>query len=129
MSDETKPEEQTGELAAPAADGWTMPDPVFRSTEGHTPGNKAAAFEGDEHETESANSDDVDLDETLKDINIAPAKAATGENTVRPLAPKKKGGCAQSFLFILGVVGFGAIAIIAAVVYFLFYYRAAESSF
>ena len=153
MSDETTPD-TTAELELPAGE-WAMPAPVFRTSEGHTPKSLQPIFEGDEHETEITNIEEVDPFEitpvnTPLDVAGAgpdePASVPTVdsdkpipavsidqialENKIRPLPPpKKKGGCAKSFAVIAGVIGLAVLAVVAAAVYFIYYAKPADGGF
>lgn len=128
MADETK--------KAQAANGeWTMPEPVFRSTEGFTPKTAMHSVQ-DEIPTEPGFHDD----ETEEDIALADtAEDATDEEKggqavrastkTRIRHPKKKSGCAKTFGVIAGAIALSIFAIIAAVVYFLVFYKPADTSF
>ncbi len=98
-----------------------MPEPVFRSSKGRT---LKKGYEGDEHETEIANAipDTQEFDAASIDSPLGPVDAPQSEPKVRAVAPpQKKGGCAKSFVFLVGAIGLGAAAIIAALVWFFYY--------
>ena len=120
MSDETKKEDPKGAE-------WQMPQPVFRSSPGKTP--NGAAVSQEEIPTEPGFSD-----RTTEEVEV-PAEFADRQNqTVRPstkvrVRHKKKGGCARAFVTIVSLITVAAIVIIGALIYFLFYYRPAETVF
>lgn len=122
MSDEQLP--TTEPLADDnAASDWVMPEPIFRSTEGHTPGAGRSPFEGDEHDTASPDEDVDAFAETLPNINPAEPQRAN----VKAAQPKKSGGCLQSLVLIIGFVGLSAAVIVAALVYLVVYYRPSDT--
>ena len=131
MSDEPTQKDQPVEETALTPAEWVMPAPVFRSTDGHTPKSVAMSHE-EEIDTENPDPDPLDI--TL-DQSDEIANAETEEIPVFEEIPsvrakpeqKKKGGCATSFLFTLGIIGFLATAIIIALVYFLFYAKPTET--
>ncbi|MEP6788716.1 MAG: hypothetical protein ABJB40_09820 [Acidobacteriota bacterium] len=154
MSSEHITEEQGSNEPAESTE-WVMPQPIFRSTEGHTPKTAPDAIYLDDLPTEIANKDESAFAKTLPDtIPSVDANADGGEDpdavtdeaaaadadgvetdeyevvqkTPPPAPPKAKGGCAKSFLFIVSMIGLAALAIIIAVVYFFFYYTPAETS-
>lgn len=89
---------------------WTMPEPVFRSTPGRTPGQ-----------------------DPEKDIPTEPAnkteQSVRVKETPSQRHKKKKGGCAKFFTLLAVVVGLLIGSAIVAAVYFLFYYRPASTTF
>ena len=129
------------EDAVTSAD-WVMPEPVFRSSEGHTPRRAPEANFSDDMPTEIANKDDsafarpvpaseadtaeIETD-TDDDKAEAPAASETSTDTPKAAQPNQKGGCAKSFLFIVSMIGLTVAAVIIALIYFLFYYRPAET--
>jgi hypothetical protein len=127
MSDETKkPEQNTG--------GWEMPEPVFRSSEGHTPKSPALGPQ-DDIPTEPGFSDDttetsielpVETDETTVDDQHQGVRAST---KTRIRHHKKRSGCAKAFGFFAGAIALAVFAILIILVYFLFFYSPAETSF
>jgi hypothetical protein len=100
----------------------------------------------DDIETEVPNIREDDIDTLSLDADeIAPTGPADGSDsdanpddisdkepstTVRA-APEKaempKGGCAKNIMMFIGVIAFVALAVVIALVYFLFYYRPAET--
>ena len=122
MSDEPELINKTADSIVVPDDEWSMPEPVFRVSEGHTPKRPVAVFEGDEHETEAANIDEPA--EPQPDISDEIATAITEE---MPIYKPKSRGCAKNFLFIIGLIGAIAAALIILAVYFLFYFRPAET--
>lgn len=132
MSDEPKSEN------TPAED-WVMPKPVFRTSEGSTP--KGASNLPDDIPTEIANKDESTFAKPEPEPDAETSEAEDGKDTadtakepikVKAAAPKpkksKKRGCAKSFLLTVGMIAFAVIALTAAVIYFLFYYRVADTS-
>ena len=103
-----------------------MPEPIFRSSEGYTPGIKSEAVT-DEMESENPVDDEVQtldeqtevFDETaMNHVRAAPAK---------PVVEAKGGGCAKSALMTFAFIAFLTVAVITAVIYFLFYSGRADS--
>lgn len=149
MSDEPIIDDLPTEDQTKPSGEWAMPEPTFRSTDGHTPKSAPEAIYTDDMPTEIANKDDSafaksepktvpsadageDPDAVSNEAEAADADSVeTDEYEVvekaPPPAPKAKGGCAKSFLFIVSMIGLAAVAIIIAVVYFLFYYTPAET--
>ncbi|MEO6051968.1 MAG: hypothetical protein ABIP78_11645 [Pyrinomonadaceae bacterium] len=122
MSDEPEPINKTADSIIVPDGEWSMPEPVFRTSEGNTPKSPVAVFEGDEYETEAANTDEPA--EPSSDISDEIAIAITDE---MPVYKPKSRGCAKNFLFIIGLIGVIAAALIILAVYFLFYFRPAET--
>ena len=128
MSDETK---QTD-----SPEKWTMPDPVFRSTEGHTPSGIHATIPADEsttapgfHQAKTVETaglpPEPDFHEAITaETEGLPSKAAKVK--AAPVKSKKR-GCAKTFLLTVGLIGLGLAAVVIALVYFLFYYRPADT--
>ena len=118
MSNETTSKDQNGE--------WVMPEPIFRSSEGFTPGAKSEAVT-DEMETEPSAAEDAPtldeqteiFDETaMNHVRAAPAK---------PVVETKGGGCAKSAMMTFAFIAFVTVAILTAAIYFLFYYGRTDS--
>lgn len=125
MSDEQTPTNQTSENIAIPSGEWVMPEPVFRTSEGRTPGSSEPIFEGDEHDTESPDDETNEFAETLSDIEPATAEPVV----VKAAEQKKTGGCFQTILVMFGVVGLSIILFIAVVVYFAFYWHQPDTTF
>ena len=115
---------------------WVMPETVFRTSEGRTPKSPVKPIDADEIDTQSPDPDEIDpdiVDTAIPNLDDSAEKQPDDTpdtqdeppaNTVRAAPvkpPKAKTGCAKSFLFIVGVIGFLAAAVIIAVIYFLFY--------
>ena len=114
MSDESKPDE------IPPED-WVMPEPIFRTTEGHTPGSVHETLASNEIPTEPGFREAI----TEETLGLPPE---TEPVKVKAAAPKpKKRGCAKSFLVTLGLIGLAVAAVIAGLIYLLFYYKPAET--
>ena len=127
MSDEAKKEAANGE--------WTMPEPVFRSTEGYSPKTALHSVQ-DEIPTEPGFSDDeTEEDIALPDSSEDEIDEEKGGQSVRASTKtrirhhKKKSGCAKTFGLIAGAIALSIFAIIAAVIYFLVFYKPADTSF
>ncbi|HRI03518.1 MAG TPA: hypothetical protein PLL77_07215 [Pyrinomonadaceae bacterium] len=145
MSDEQKQPE--------SPETWTMPEPIFRSTEGHTPAGIHATVPADESttapgfhqattlETEGLQPEpDIHQAKTIeteglpaepdfheaKTVETEGLPPATAKVKAAPVKPKKR-GCAKTFLFTVGLIGLGIAAVVIALVYFLFYYRPADT--
>lgn len=141
-----------------------MPDPIFRSSEGHTP-KRITAKNQDEVDTESPDAyyaDEVDtlspdffeadteipnavIDPEGPDVSDLPTEAfnldeeiPTGEpakevSADAPTDPeikpaKSSGGCLKSMVTIVGVIALFTVLLVITAVYFLFYFRAADTS-
>ena len=124
MSDETKKGD------APPPEHWKMPEPVFRSSPGRSPNDPPAPTQDDiptepgfdEMETE----ENVDLSGVESDPDSS--QSVRQSTKVRVRGKKKKGGCARTFLTIIGLVAVLAIGIVSALIYFLFYYRPTDTA-
>jgi hypothetical protein len=145
MSDEPKKPD--------SPDKWTMPEPVFRSTEGHTPAGIHATVPADEsttapgfhqaktveteglppspdfHEAITAETEGLPAESDFhqaKTVETEGLPSKTAKVKASPEKPKKR-GCAKTFLFTVGLIGLGLAAMVIALVYFLFYYRPADT--
>ena len=122
MSDKPQSDDKT-------LDGWVMPEPVFRTTPGHTPKSVHLTDPADEIPTAPGFSDDEDTIDTLVPgfVDVAETAAdAPIKVTAAPPKPKKS-GCARSFLTVVSLVALAIIGVVAALVYFLFYYKATDT--
>ena len=157
MSDEPTPKENGAD--------WKMPEPIFRSSEGHTPKRPPARTDQDEVDTESPDVYYADEVDTLspdffeadteipnvrepvaeeQDISELPTETPDLDEQISAEEPREEtspdaptdpsiksetsgGGCLKSMVTIVGVIGLFAAAIVIALVYFLFYFRAADS--
>jgi hypothetical protein len=102
-----------------------MPEPIFRSSEGRTPGAKV-----DPEVADSETSPEAVAASPMAQASPDPMAGTmmfdeTAMNAVRPAPAKtvatKGGGCAQSALMTFLTIGIIALGIIAAVVYFIYY--------
>jgi len=108
MSDEPTAKDQTP--------GWSMPEPVFRTSEGRTPKAVKPEIDHDDIHTEIP-----DLDEVQTGNQQPDAPSATPANTVRATSAKvakPKSGRFNGVWIIVSILG--VLAVAAAVVYFLF---------
>jgi hypothetical protein len=108
--DRTPTQEDLAPVAVPQPAGWVMPQPVFRRSDGYTPGS---AFAGNEDETvtpdhvaSSPNGEEPEAVESgvaaQPDITEEPNASAA---IVEPFVPvKKKRSWFRIFLIILGIV-------------------------
>ena len=136
MSDEPIIDDLPTEDATKSSEEWVMPKPVFRTSEGHTPSSAKSAY-SDDLPTEIANRDESEFAKAPSEADTLETETTEtddGETTEDPVAkaaaqttPKAKGGCAKSFLFIVSMIGLAVVAIIIALIYFLFYYQPAET--
>ncbi len=130
MSDEPKPNENGGE--------WTMPKPVFRTSEGFTPKGPTRSLEPEDVDTlrtEDASDDEDEIDTLIPNVpdskfeGDAPNDPVESPvNSVRAAPEKPKSGCARGALMIAGMVAIIALGLIAVGVYFLYVYTPAETS-
>ena len=127
---------------------WVMPQPVFRSSEGVTPKNRADISED---ATEVANVPDISEEPTevanIEDMSDLPTEAAnvadpaanashqhetpTAERirVIPPQTKTSKGGCALSALAIVGLIAVAVVGIALALVYYYYYYSAPVGAF
>ncbi len=111
MSDEQKSQDKN--------DGWTMPEPVFRSSDGYRPKSVA----GDEDDTLETEVDESEGNDGSTDPDRPPANIVRAAPEV---IAKPERGCAKSFLLIMIVMVLAALAVIVAAVYLLFYFKPSE---
>ena len=111
MSSESTSKDKNGE--------WVMPEPIFRSSEGRTPGAKSEA-DTDEMETESPATVEGQTDDELADVFDETAMNHVRAAPAKPAEPKT-GGCAMSAMMTIAVIAFLAVSIAAAGIYFWFY--------
>src|SRR5471030_2616364 len=102
MSDEPllTDEPDANEIKAPGE--WTMPEPVFRSSEGHTPKSASAEPDIDDQDlvdTDPNMSREIDPDE---DISDKPTIEIVGDATKakEKAKVKPKRGCLSKFLYL-----------------------------
>lgn len=131
MSDDPKPIDGGSE--------WTMPKPIFRTSEGYTPRKPPLPSDPDDVDTaspgfEPPSHDDIDteipgLDPDKISADTPDALISATPNSVRA-APVKaaKGGCARGIVIIGGAVAFLALAVVAVAIYLLYFYHPAETS-
>lgn len=118
MDDSDKPTLETEGLSSEKEDGWTMPEPIFRSTPGTTP----------------KNSRDLETDIPTEAAN----KPDSGRQSVRPKEEghsnrhdhtgKKRGRRRVSTATAI-LIGLIAGSAVVAIIYFLFYYGTWANTF
>lgn len=119
---------------------WKMPDPVFRSTEGHDPRLRRLSQDDIPTDSPDVDTDEFDTDtpeQIILDESADPAgeppKPKPAANTVRAAPPAAAGGKGSGCLKTLGVVGgvvlAGAVLLIAVLIYLLFFYQPGETTF
>lgn len=116
MSDETKPNGENG-------NGWKMPEPVFRSSEGRKPGELPPDPQGDIPTEPGFTEDDPEPQAPEARQSV---RAKADDRTERHV--KKKRGCARTFVMIVGTVTILALSIIVGLIYFLFFYRPVDTT-
>lgn len=127
MSDEQRKDKEQSEK-------WVMPKPVFRSSEGRTPRSVALDPQGDVP-TEPGFHDKTTEEITVKPDakepveSEQPAQSVRESTKTRVRTPKKAGGCAKTFSLIVGAIALSIIAVVAILIYFLFFYTRAETAF
>lgn len=118
MTDEPNGQSADDDNRLPEA--WTMPKPVFRSSEGVTPKNRLP----DEAAFVSTDPDMLSGAETPAEKPDEDTDTATNERgriKVVPAQPKAKtGGCAFSVVAILLMVAAGLAALIVVLAYFYY---------
>ena len=112
MSSESTSKDKNGE--------WVMPEPIFRSSEGRTPGAKSEA-DTDEMETETPATVEVQTDDELADVFDETAMNHVRAAPAKPVVEAKSGGCFQNALMTFLMVSIVAIGIVAAAIYYFFY--------
>jgi len=100
---------------------WAMPEPVFQSTRGHTPGKKDLDPEAD-IETESIGFSDSAAGKSSQSVRIKEEERGARHK-------KKKGGCAKFFTLLAVLVGLVIGLGILGLVYLIFYYRPSSTVF
>src|SRR6476469_2432451 len=114
----------TGETEGlPQPEPWVMPEPMFRSTPGSTPGIKPSDPQA-EIETEPIGF--IDDPDTAKPASQS-VRVKEEDRTSRH--KKKKGGCAKFFTLLAVLVGLVIGVGIAAAIYFIFYWRPSSTVF
>lgn len=110
---------------------WEMPNPVFRTSAGRPPKGVRQTDSPDEVPTEPGFHDAP----TVETEGLPPEKDESEIPTVEsdavtsPSPKPKKGGCARSAMTVVSVIALAVIGVAIAVVYFLFYYKSADSTF
>lgn len=110
------------EKGTPQENTWKMPDPVFRSSQGKGP--KPVLTDQEDVPTEPGFSEM----QTEEDLAIPDGPQSVRPSTKVRVRTKKKGGCARTFLTIIGLIAVLAIALVSALIYFLFYYRPTDTA-
>jgi len=125
------------------ADGWVMPEPVFRkSSGGSLPRRLGLGPEGRAEATIPAAIEDSRVTDSVP-VAAAPKSAATvpiaeqpdlsgelstPEDAVPVAAAKQRSGLAKVLLIVLGLAGIlFLVAVFLVVIYYLFFYRTGES--
>jgi hypothetical protein len=93
---------------------WAMPPPIFRSTGGSTPGAFAQ---------EAGNTIEPPLSKPSSHEPIQPVRSKTQTEFQR-----KNSGCFQVFLTAGGLLLIGVLAVIAILIYLLYFYRPADNT-
>ena len=123
MSDAPKSDDKS-------SDGWVMPEPVYRSTPGHTPNSIHQTDSADDITTQPGFADEDNIDSLAPELVQSEEPPAAKPVTVNAAPPaKKKGGCARSFLTVVSLITLAVLGVVIAVIYFLFYYKTADSTF
>ena len=112
MDDSDRPTDETEGLEKRT---WEMPEPVFQSTRGHTPGKKGLDPES-EIATESIGF------ESSQSVRVKEEERGSRHK-------KKKGGCAKFFTLLAVLVGLVIGLGILGLVYLVFYYRPSSTIF
>lgn len=116
MSSESSSNDQNGE--------WTMPEPIFRSSEGRTLGGKVDPQAADAETSPEAVAASSTAQAPTDPMAGTMVFDETAMNAVRPAPAKpvdaKGGGCAQSALMTFLTIGIIALGIIAAAIYFFY---------
>jgi hypothetical protein len=118
--------------------GWKMPDPVFRKTSGYLPQGFEKRFSQDEIKDSTDDNDSTaempvpefadgiepqpELEHTEANFNAEPAAAAA-------VAPQKSSGAKLIFTVVGLILAFALVAVIIAVVYFLYFMPGSDGTF
>lgn len=132
---------------------WQMPDPIFRSSAGKTPKSAKKYVDPDDIDTEAPEFSEADTDEfdtepidqeeidtetpdaeaeeETKEYPVAPVDDELASPTVRASEkqPRSAGGCARSMLMLVGFTTFTVLTVVAILIYYLFYYTPANTTF
>ena len=106
-----------------------MPEPIFRTTPGRTPKSVHETLDAKEVTTQPGFTDEDFVDTiTPESADVRPEPTEKEVKvTAAPVKPKKKRGCARSFLTVVSLIVLAVIGVVIALIYFLFYYRAADT--
>lgn len=130
---------------------WVMPEPIFRTSEGKTPKSAKNYVDPDDIDTEAPEFSEADTDEfdtepiDQEEIDTETPDPETEEDTkeypvdsaeepkpqvrASEKPAKTAGGCAKTMLMMVGITTFAILAVVAVLVYFLFYYTPANTTF
>jgi hypothetical protein len=128
--DRTPTQEEAPPVKPP--DGWVMPEPVFRQTDGYTPNaprpdpvENTAPAEQDLHVSEDASANPA---APIAEQPVLGEETADLASDAAPLTTKKKGGFFRVLLIVLGI---GAIALVTAAIVtalvFWYFFQVSES--
>ncbi|MGH7890035.1 MAG: hypothetical protein ACRENF_05750 [Thermodesulfobacteriota bacterium] len=112
---------------------WVMPEPIFRTSPGHTPNAVKQTDYADDITTQPGFTDEDMVDTLIPDFTDSaesPADEPVADDPVKVTAapPKpKKSGCARSFLTLLSLIVLAIIGVVIALIYFIFYYKSADT--
>ena len=121
MDESDRPTDETKGLP-PEPDDWVMPEPVFRSSKGRTPGAKGDDPELDATEPAGFEPEPVDAKQGPQSVRVREEERISRHK-------KKKGGCAKFFTLLALAVGLVIGLAIIAIIYFLFYWRPSSTIF
>jgi hypothetical protein len=106
-------------------DGWVMPEPVYRSTPGRSPGeiHQAESTGDDTTQPGFIDQDNIDtLAPNLVDPDEVPTEKPIKVKAAEPLQ-KKKRGCARSFLTVVSLIVLAVIGVVILLIYLLFSHK------
>jgi len=128
------------------AAGWSMPEPVFQTSEGRPPGKRVLHDPEQEITTQPGLVDpeaDIPTEPGFRtadpeaEIPTDPGLRDPDDDVVgsvddylpKSTKPSRAGGCAKTMLSVVGIVAIAIIGFICLLVYLIFYYRPAGSNF
>ena len=118
--------------------GWKMPEPVFRKTSGYLPQGFEKRFSQDEIKDSAEDNDstaEMPVPEFATDIEPQPELEHTGDNftaepaVVAAVVPRKSSGAKLIFTVVGLILAFALVAVIVAVVYFLYFMPGSDGTF
>ncbi len=115
---------------------WRMPDPVFRSSDGFDPREKLKEDDIPTESPDRAETDEMDIEfssdaQSTDAEPVVPREEPPAAGSIQPDAPPahQGGGCFQTVGIIGSIAAIAVVLVIAGLVYFLFFYQPAQTTF